>query len=51
MQHRRFPRIPELDVSRLGLGAMRLPMVGGDAVPHRRGGGARTWCTRPSGRA
>jgi uncharacterized protein len=29
MQHRRFPKIPELDVSRLGLGAMRLPTVGG----------------------
>jgi predicted aldo/keto reductase-like oxidoreductase len=28
MQHRRFPRIPELDVSRLGLGAMRLPTAG-----------------------
>ena len=30
MQHRTFPRIPGLEVSTLGFGAMRLPTVGGD---------------------
>lgn len=30
MQHRVFPRIPGLSVSTLSLGAMRLPVVGGD---------------------
>ncbi len=30
MQHRVFPKIPGLDVSILGLGAMRLPVVGGE---------------------
>jgi uncharacterized protein len=30
MQYRRFPRIDDLEISALGLGCMRLPVVGGD---------------------
>jgi predicted aldo/keto reductase-like oxidoreductase len=30
MQHRAFPKIPGLGISTLGLGAMRLPVLGGD---------------------
>jgi predicted aldo/keto reductase-like oxidoreductase len=32
MLYRRFPRIPDLEISALGLGCMRLPVKGGDAA-------------------
>lgn len=32
MQHRSFPKIPDLKISTLGFGCMRLPTVGGDAA-------------------
>lgn len=31
MLYRRFPRIPELEISAMSLGCMRLPTIGGDA--------------------
>jgi predicted aldo/keto reductase-like oxidoreductase len=32
MQHRAFPKVPDLPISTLAFGAMRLPVVGGDAL-------------------
>jgi uncharacterized protein len=32
MRYRRFPRIPGVDISVLGFGCMRLPVIGGDPV-------------------